>query len=131
MIPSTLLGMPPHKLEEFTVVTYTKQPYQKRTGDTKRRKYRQDYYASNKGNYRNTRLLRLYGIEEQTYNRLVIAQHGLCAICYLPAENNRSKRLYVDHDHTTSKVRGLLCHRCNLAVGYYERYHTLIEKYLE
>ena len=49
------------------------------------------------------------------FDRLLVAQQGLCGIC---GEENRSgHRLAVDHDHTTGRVRGLLCHRCNTAIG--------------
>jgi len=41
-------------------------------------------------------------------------QKGLCKICH----KSPSKRgLFIDHDHTTGIVRGLLCHNCNIAVG--------------
>jgi hypothetical protein len=43
-------------------------------------------------------------------------QGGTCPICELPPIEG--KRLYVDHDHWTNKVRGLLCHTCNLMLGY-------------
>lgn len=40
------------------------------------------------------------------------AQKGRCAIC-CKHERHFTKRLAVDHDHKTKKVRGLLCFRCN------------------
>lgn len=43
-------------------------------------------------------------------------QHGRCAICKLP-ESIPNRELAVDHDHNTNKVRGLLCSRCNPAIG--------------
>jgi hypothetical protein len=48
------------------------------------------------------------------------AQNNLCAICGNPQHQfhkGTRKRLYVDHDHKTNKVRGLLCNNCNAGVG--------------
>lgn len=42
------------------------------------------------------------------------SQMGLCSICQKPECNIK---LAVDHDHETGKVRGLLCKRCNMAIG--------------
>jgi len=61
-------------------------------------------------------LKRCYGITTQQYNELFLRQEGLCAICGRhQAEFKR--RLAVDHDHATGKVRGLLCGLCNRALG--------------
>ena len=50
---------------------------------------------------------------EADYDSLLAAQKGGCAICgALPL----TRRLDVDHDHRTMRVRGLLCHRCNRAL---------------
>jgi hypothetical protein len=49
------------------------------------------------------------GIAE--YDRRFKEQRGLCAICRHPPKNN--KRFAVDHNHSTGKVRGLLCSVCN------------------
>ena len=46
-------------------------------------------------------------------------QRGLCAMCNRP-ERMRNKSLARDHDHRTGKPRGLLCSRCNLALGLLE-----------
>lgn len=44
--------------------------------------------------------------------KLSDAQQQSCAICK-KHESHFKKRLAVDHNHKTSKVRGLLCYRCN------------------
>lgn len=54
---------------------------------------------------------RTYGITSADYDRMERNQNGKCAICR--AKGN----LHIDHCHTTGKVRGLLCCRCNLAIG--------------
>lgn len=53
---------------------------------------------------------RTYGLAPGQYKEMLEAQDGRCAMCRrIP----RSKRLAVDHDHFTGKVRGLLCGGCN------------------
>src|SRR5574341_847409 len=54
-----------------------------------------------------------HGLTIEQFNLLVAAQGGKCAICGVTP----SKRLVVDHDHSTRKVRGLLCDNCNLMLG--------------
>lgn len=56
----------------------------------------------------------LYNLSPVTYRRMVEMQMGLCALCQRPPGK---KGLGVDHDHTTGKVRALLCARCNMALG--------------
>lgn len=70
-------------------------------------------------------LHRLYGLSVVDWDTLYKKQHGVCAICQQPETkfNNKSKgtqRLSVDHNHVTGKVRGLLCHRCNVVLGQVE-----------
>ena len=62
--------------------------------------------------YRRKRTLARYGITEQDYERMYIAQNGCCAICGKHSSTFK-KRLSVDHNHKTGQVRGLLCYRCN------------------
>jgi hypothetical protein len=59
---------------------------------------------------RNSRI-RAYGIEPETYYKMLEQQGYRCAIC-----NNPSTRraMNIDHDHKTEKIRGLLCDSCNL-----------------
>jgi hypothetical protein len=59
-----------------------------------------------------------YGISIEEYNRMAAAQKGVCKICARPEKGTR--RLAVDHCHTTSAVRGLLCRECNLGLGYFK-----------
>lgn len=55
----------------------------------------------------------LYGLKKGEYKKMHDYQNGACAICLTPNEN-----LYVDHDHETGEVRGLLCTTCNTGIGY-------------
>lgn len=58
----------------------------------------------------------VYGLGPGDYERLYAAQNGRCAGCR--RATGRTKKLAVDHDHTTGEVRGLLCSGCNRAIGH-------------
>ena len=62
-----------------------------------------------------------YGISRQIYDQMLEDQNHICKICHKPekAKNNSGnvKPLAVDHCHTTGKVRGLICHSCNVLLG--------------
>jgi hypothetical protein len=56
-----------------------------------------------------------YGVTAETYTKMFEKQKGLCEICKKPSPP--SKRLGIDHNHITGKVRDLLCMRCNSGIG--------------
>lgn len=58
-----------------------------------------------------------YGMDHQQYASLLADQGGACAVCGGPPGAGRPT-FQVDHDHATGRVRGLLCHSCNLALGH-------------
>lgn len=64
------------------------------------------------------RVMRMYGISGEEFMELMNAQAGRCAICKQEfADKPRS--INVDHDHKSGHVRGLLCGKCNLALGHF------------
>lgn len=63
---------------------------------------------------RRSHLKRKYNLSVEEYRQMLLMQDGKCAIC------GRAKTLHVDHDHSTGKIRGLLCATCNLAIGGFE-----------
>ena len=63
------------------------------------------------------RSLRKYGLTLAAYYSLLELQKNGCALCGSSTPGSRTKHFCVDHDHTTGKVRGLLCNRCNRALG--------------
>lgn len=65
-------------------------------------------------------LERDYGISLKEYEEIYIRQNGVCAICYHPEPIKGRIFLAVDHDHKTGRVRGLLCSKCNMAIGIFE-----------
>lgn len=62
------------------------------------------------------RRLNQRGITHSDYEGMKRSQNGGCAICGGSGKNG----LHLDHDHKTNKVRGLLCCKCNLGVGYFQ-----------
>lgn len=70
--------------------------------------------------YSRAKNLARYGLTIASYEALVKEQNGLCMICRKVPTMGRGKRLYVDHCHKTGRVRGLLCNRCNSAIGLFD-----------
>lgn len=75
-----------------------------------------------------------FGIKHEDYLKILEKQNKKCAICLEPyyektdIVGRKSPSLYVDHDHKTGKIRGLLCNNCNQAVGYFKDKKELLEK---
>lgn len=65
--------------------------------------------------YDRTRLLsKKYGLTKEQYQERLEAQGGCCVIC----RDGKTKRdFHIDHEHTTGRIRGLLCSRCNTGLG--------------
>jgi hypothetical protein len=77
--------------------------------------------------------LRIYGITKKEYDLLFAKQKGVCLICG-QTENSFTRtgkvitKLFVDHNHKTNKVRGLLCSGCNKGLGYFKDSPKLLGK---
>lgn len=74
--------------------------------------YRQKYPHRLKASHLKHRLKR-FGLTPEQYDKLLLAQMGACAVC----SRTEKRKLAVDHDHSTGKIRGLLCTRCNNGLG--------------
>jgi hypothetical protein len=102
---------------------YDKQRY--RNNADRERKRVQEYRKNNpekvKATNRNTKLKRAYGITQEQFLEISIKQEHKCACC------GRETKLVVDHCHTTGKVRELLCHNCNTALGLLNEDNTIIQ----
>jgi len=81
----------------------------------KRIAYRIKYREENKDKAKDYKLKKAYGISLNDYKKMLRKQNYKCALC------NKKRKLHVDHDHDTGDVRELLCSRCNIKLGYYEK----------
>lgn len=104
----------PHKWREYNKKCYNK-PEQKRK-------------------HKNRALIKRFGITLDDFERMLNEQDGVCKICSEKEKVRNNLNLSVDHCHKTGKVRGLLCNRCNRAIGFMEDNVQLLKnaiKYLE
>ncbi len=56
-----------------------------------------------------------YGITEGQYQEMIQAQDGRCSVCTDPLD--MAKKTHLDHNHQTGRLRGVLCHGCNVGIG--------------
>lgn len=95
----------------------TRQREAHRQNPEKYREYTKEWRAKNQHKLRAIRrkwTIATYGLTEQEYNKMLAIQGGVCASC---GDGPTRGYLVIDHDHGTNKVRGLLCDRCNMALG--------------
>ena len=82
------------------------------------KRQRKDFKEKNPLYARNQFLKWRYGLTLEDKQRLLDMQDGKCAICGSTDPQDYRNAWHVDHDHETDEVRGILCLRCNLAIGY-------------
>lgn len=96
--------------------------------------YDKEDYHKNRERNRESAWKRRYGITRADYNCLLRTQDSKCAICRSATVGRNHEYFHVDHDHTTGKVRGLLCDLCNRGLGYFKDSRRLLNQaadYLE
>jgi len=76
---------------------------------------------------REWRLKNYYGLSMEDYKSMLERQNGVCAICKRSTSGDRGKYLVVDHSHHLNKVRGLLCDKCNRAIGSFGDNFTILQ----
>lgn len=83
--------------------------------ETKRAAYKKPEVAQQARMYQ---LRRKYGVGIDSQMQMLSNQQGRCPVCLKPFENLSQVR--VDHDHANGKVRALLCHPCNIGLGWFK-----------
>jgi len=97
-----------------------------------RRERERIYNKNNPDKKRNKHLKYKYGITLEEYNSILDKQGGACKLCSLTDHTHgRGNVLYVDHCHTTGKVRGILCHNCNSGLGHFKDNIELLKKAID
>ena len=92
-----------------------------------RRRENEDYRKQHSQKNWESRIKMKFGLTPEQYHDMVSSQSNLCKICGKPSG---SRRLAIDHNWGTGKVRGLLCLQCNTHLGWYERCTKQIHTYL-
>lgn len=116
-------------LSEYHYHKQTKDNLQTRCKVCIRKVEKERYGPEKRDRTINTNLKKRFGISLQYYDDLFEKQNGLCAICNGPSTDN--KRLHIDHDHTTGKLRELLCARCNLGIGHFNDQIDVLAKAIQ
>ena len=88
------------------------------------------------GGSKGRQLKRIYGLTLEQYHAMHDEQKGVCAICERPetvqdGRTGAAKALSVDHCHDSKKVRGLLCTKCNTAIGKFDDDPELLMRAIE
>lgn len=90
-----------------------------------------EYYENHKENYKEWQLRSIYGISSLDVSEMLIKQNNRCAICnkeLTKIHKNGVLARYIDHNHTTGEVRGILCQQCNVALGMFNDDPELLRK---
>ena len=94
------------------------------------KEYNKEYNLKNKEKKKEYALIKNYNLTIDEYNKMFTDQKGCCKICDRH-QNELSKRLGVDHNHTTGKIRGLLCDSCNTNIGKFNEDTRILNKMIE
>ncbi len=78
-----------------------------------------------------TNLRMYYGIDIVDWERMFEAQGGRCAICRVATQSAQGRRLAVDHDHASGRVRSLLCGNCNRGLSGFKDNTELLMRAIE
>lgn len=92
---------------------------QKKERKLKAREYYRQYWRdpARKRQHKRSNLMRKFGMTPDQWEALFLSQGNGCAICLTTNPGSKSG-WHTDHCHTSKKVRGILCHHCNIMLGH-------------
>lgn len=108
-----------------------KSKYPQRTCVNCKREWRKAYHLTRLDIDRGHLLKGRYKITLENYDAILAKQNGKCAICGSSVGSEKRGRLFVDHDHETGMVRGLLCHKCNVGIENFSESMDLLKNAIE
>lgn len=111
-----------HKLTKDNLRPNCKFCESKRVNDWQKKQPPEKKYSLNR-----KKVLEKYGMTIEDYKDYMKKQNGCCWICGVN-ESENGRKLSVDHDHTNGNVRGLLCQKCNKALGLFQDDPNLLLK---
>jgi len=85
------------------------------------------YYSENKDKFKNYNFKKKYNITPEQLANMYEQQDNCCKICNTHKDELK-RGLFVDHDHKTLEVRGLLCLECNTGIGMLKDNTDLLDK---
>ena len=110
----------PDKVKESSKKSHEKeQKFKPDQARARRNRWKRENPEKHELSHLKNRLKKEYGLTLEEYYAMRDKQNGCCALCG-KNEAEIDRRLDVDHDHVTGKVRGLLCGRCNKALGLFD-----------
>jgi len=78
-----------------------------------------DKIIRDKRTTKNAQLRKKFGISLGEYEQMLVERNYVCDICGNP-EKCENKTLAIDHEHSTGRIRGLLCQNCNVSLGHFK-----------
>lgn len=108
---------------------YQKEWFQNHSHKAYKAGYKKEWLAANPDRSREFDLqvrVSRYGLTIDQYRQMCDRQSGLCCICARPFG-----RGCIDHDHDTGRVRGILCHTCNVGLGQFQDNPMLLARAIQ
>lgn len=93
-----------------------------------RKVYNKKYYKKHRDKMISSHYERRYGLTTKQRKEMYLEQNGCCILCNEPVNY---EKICTEHNHTTGKVRGLACSRCNNFIGYIETNSHLVQPILD
>jgi hypothetical protein len=97
-------------------------------------RYLSEYRKRNSRRLRSIHLQKKFGITIEDYEALFEEQNGVCAICGEPEtvfRYGKLARMSIDHCHAHGHIRGLLCSKCNPALGGFKDSVDILKKAIQ